>query len=38
LLETAVERPVVEFRVIAETHGLEYIAAAGSASSLVSGD
>ena len=38
LLETAIERPVVEFRVIAETHGLEYIAAAGSASSLVSGD
>ncbi len=37
LLETAVERPVVEFRVIAETHGLEYIAAEGSASSLVSG-
>jgi quinol monooxygenase YgiN len=27
LLETAIERPVVEFRVISETHGLEYIAA-----------
>ena len=38
LLETAIERPVVEFRVIAETHGLEYIAAEGSASSLGSGD
>ena len=38
LLETAVERPVMEFRVIAETHGLEYIVAAGSAWSLVSGD
>jgi len=27
LLETAIERPVVEFRVVSETHGLEYIAA-----------
>ena len=25
LLEMAAERPVVEFRVISETHGLEYI-------------
>jgi quinol monooxygenase YgiN len=25
LLETAAERPVLEFRPIAETHGLEYI-------------
>ena len=27
VLETAAERPVVQFRVIAETHGLEYITA-----------
>src|SRR3974390_2612746 len=27
LLEPAAERPLVEFRVIAKTHGLEYIAA-----------
>jgi len=26
VLETAVERPLVEFRIIAKTHGLEYIA------------
>ena len=27
VLETAAERPLVEFRIIAKTHGLEYIAA-----------
>jgi quinol monooxygenase YgiN len=25
LLETAADRPVVEFRVVSETHGLDYI-------------
>lgn len=30
LLETAAERPDVEFRVVSAIHGLEYIAAAGS--------
>jgi quinol monooxygenase YgiN len=28
LLETSAERPVVEFRVVSKTHGLEYVAAA----------
>jgi quinol monooxygenase YgiN len=28
LLEAAAERPVVEFRVVSETHGLEYVWAA----------
>jgi quinol monooxygenase YgiN len=28
LLETSAEPPVVEFRVISETHGLEYVTAA----------
>ena len=28
LLEVAAEPPVVEFRIVSETHGLEYVAAA----------
>ena len=31
LLETAAERPVVEFRIISATYGLEYITAANAA-------
>jgi quinol monooxygenase YgiN len=31
LLETAAERPVVEFRIISAMHGLEYITAANAA-------
>jgi quinol monooxygenase YgiN len=37
LIETADEPPVVEFRVISSTHGLEYFAA-GCAPSLGAGD
>jgi quinol monooxygenase YgiN len=34
VLETSAERPVLEFRVISETHGLEYIKSATSRPSL----
>jgi quinol monooxygenase YgiN len=38
LLETAAERPVVEFRTVSKIRGLEYIADSESAPSLSSGD
>jgi quinol monooxygenase YgiN len=31
IIETASEQPVVEFRIVSQTHGLEYITAARSA-------